>query len=266
MNIICSFDNKYSPYAGVMLASLFENNKDVAITVYALTDYVDDANQQKFYELANNYKQQIFFVNIDINKFRDLPHGGTRFSHIGLGAYYRLLSDVLLPNDVKKALYLDCDIIVNASLKRLYDIDITDVAVCALYDKPDVSSNYSERLGYNGNDGYVNSGVLLINLECWRRMKFSVKTFVPYFSNAIRQLILVTLRDLDPKNIPSSFIFPPGHANPIEDTSLNSNLHSFCRLSIKDFIISMNFLVDFSISIVLSILFNKYILCSNLFS
>ena len=73
MNIICSFDNKYSPYAGVMLASLFENNKDVAITVYALTDYVDDANQQKFYELANNYKQQIFFVNIDINKFRDLP-------------------------------------------------------------------------------------------------------------------------------------------------------------------------------------------------
>lgn len=177
MKIICSFDNKYSPYAGVMLASLFENNKDVAITVYALTDYVDDANQQKFYELANNYKQQIFFVNIDINKFRDLPHGGTRFSHIGLGAYYRLLSDVLLPNDVIKALYLDCDIIVNASLKSLYDIDITDVAVCALYDKPDVSSNYSERLGYNGNDGYVNSGVLLINLEYWRRMKFSEKAF-----------------------------------------------------------------------------------------
>lgn len=103
--------------------------------------------------------------------------GGTKFTHIGLEAYYRLLSDVLLPNAVKKALYLDCDIIVNASLRNFYDTDVNDVAVCALYDKPDVSSNYSERLGYNEKDGYVNSGVMLINLEYWRRMKFSEKAF-----------------------------------------------------------------------------------------
>lgn len=57
MNIVCSFDNKYSPYAGVMLASLFENNKDIAITVYALTDYVDNANHQKFLKLAKDYNQ-----------------------------------------------------------------------------------------------------------------------------------------------------------------------------------------------------------------
>lgn len=177
MNIICSFDNKYSPYAGVMLASLFENNKDIAITVYALTDYVDNANHQKFLKLAKDYNQHIVFVNVDNDKFRNLPYGGSKFKHIGLSTYYRLLSDVLLPDEVNKVLYLDCDIIVNASLKEFYDTDISKVAVYALYDKPDVSTDYSDRLGYNKLDGYINSGVLLINLAYWRKMNFSDLAF-----------------------------------------------------------------------------------------
>lgn len=37
MNILCCTSNEYSPYAGVMLASLFENNKSIKFTVYVFT-------------------------------------------------------------------------------------------------------------------------------------------------------------------------------------------------------------------------------------
>lgn len=188
MNIICSFDDKYSAYAGVMLTSLFENNKDSNITVYALTDYVNNDNKVKFNELAKSYSQHIEFIQIDIKEFKDFPHGGSKFSHIGLGTYYRLLSDSVLPINVDRALYLDCDIIVNDNLLSMYRMPFNGAAVIALLDKPDIANSAPSRLGYSMSYGYVNAGVLLINIDEWRNMHFSKKSF-EYLHNNVDRII-----------------------------------------------------------------------------
>lgn len=188
MNIICSFDDKYSAYAGVMLTSLFENNRNSNISVYALTDYISNSNKVKFFELVKSYSQQIEFITIDKKEFKDFPCGGPKFAHIGLGTYYRLLSDSVLPVSVKRALYLDCDIVVNGDLSSLYDLPFEGSAIYALLDKPDIANTAPHRLGYSLDYGYVNSGVLLINLDEWRKIHFSKKSF-EYLHNNIDKII-----------------------------------------------------------------------------
>ena len=46
-NILCATDDNYVPYCGIMLTSLFENNKEADINVYILTENLNDINKEK---------------------------------------------------------------------------------------------------------------------------------------------------------------------------------------------------------------------------
>lgn len=177
MNILCSFDNGYSPYAGAMLTSLFENNKDSSITVYALTDHLDADNLRKFESLAELYSQNIVVKYVDKSLFDGLPFGG-KFENISLAAYYRLLVSEILPSEVKRILYLDCDIIINGSLKELFTCEFGEQwQIVGLRDTPYVAKASSLRLGLSDNELYINSGVMLLNVEKLREINFTKRAF-----------------------------------------------------------------------------------------
>ena len=56
INIVCATDGKYVPYCGVMLTSLFENNKEREVNVYILIDKALNAEGvAKFEKLAKRY-------------------------------------------------------------------------------------------------------------------------------------------------------------------------------------------------------------------
>ena len=64
INVVCATDDKYVPYCGVMLTSLFENNQEREINVYILVDKVlSKRGIAKFDRLAKQYKQNINFRN-----------------------------------------------------------------------------------------------------------------------------------------------------------------------------------------------------------
>lgn len=88
--------------------------------------------------------------------------------HITVSAYYRLFLSRILSDDIDKVLYLDCDIIVNGSIKELWNIDISECAVGVVPDMDEGNLNIYRRLRYAPSYGYFNSGVLLINLKYWR--------------------------------------------------------------------------------------------------
>lgn len=71
---------------------------------------------------------------------------------------------------MEKLIYLDCDIIVRHSIAKLYDIDIEDYLLGAVYhnDKLSVNNGAFKRLHIPVEQGYFNAGVLLINLKKWR--------------------------------------------------------------------------------------------------
>jgi len=88
--------------------------------------------------------------------------------------YARLFIGELLPTSVGKAIYLDCDTVVNEDIADLLDTDMQGKSLRAVrdYSTTTVSAtwgirNYRE-LGIPSDAPYFNAGVLVIDLERWR--------------------------------------------------------------------------------------------------
>jgi lipopolysaccharide biosynthesis glycosyltransferase len=89
-------------------------------------------------------------------------------------AYYRLLIPKLLPKELRKAIYLDCDIVVNGNLEKLWEVDIGNNYILAAKNifsitvsDPEGLLNWKE-LGFAPNDPKFMSGILVLNLNRWR--------------------------------------------------------------------------------------------------
>jgi len=167
INILCAADDNYVPYCGIMLTSVFDNNKDSEIEVYILIDKpLSVSNCRRIERLSRHYHQKINLVMVDNSFVAQFPTRG--MSYWSVAMYYRLFAAELLPNSIDTILYLDCDIIVNSSIESLFEIDMEDAAIASVCDIYNFSTECSERLGYPPEGGYFNSGVLLMNLSYWR--------------------------------------------------------------------------------------------------
>lgn len=167
INILCSTDENYVPYCGVMLTSLFESNKENEIHVYVLLDKpLSSRSQNKFSNLARRYSNTINYILVDSSFLKKFPIKGN--SYWSIATYYRIYAAELLPETIDKILYLDCDIIVDGSLEHLWSMDLSDYAAGVV---PDICTEMQEnykRLEYNASLGYFNAGVLMMNLRYWR--------------------------------------------------------------------------------------------------
>lgn len=176
INIFLSSDENYSYPLGVCLVSILENNKNVFdnINFYILDNNMKKETIDKINSLKNNYNCNFFFYSINEIKNifpKDIELNNT-FKQLGYSTFGRLFIDKIIKTsklDLDRILYLDCDIIVNKSLKKLYNIDIGDYYLAAVLDE--ASNELSYRLKKENKTKqvpYFNSGVLLINLKKWR--------------------------------------------------------------------------------------------------
>ena len=171
MNIALACDNNFAPYAAEVMASVLRNDKNV--NFFLLSDDLDKNNSDKLSEMTRQMGGNLKIVYVDKGLFKDfpMPDAGEGVSHIKISTYFRLFLPLLLPSTVEKLIYLDCDIVVRHSLKPLFDEDIIDYYLGAVYHTNDAPINNGSfvRLNIPQSQGYFNAGVLLINLEKWRQ-------------------------------------------------------------------------------------------------
>ncbi len=169
--IVCATDDNYAPYCGIMLTSVLENIKDRNVTAYILIDKpLREKQEKRFKHLSDKYGARTEFVMVDKSFFEKFPlKGDTKnLKHWSIVTYYRLYAEDLLPKNVGKVLYLDCDIIVNRPIGDLFDLDWNGYSVGAVPDMCTEWQEYYDRLGYDKREGYFNAGVLFMNLDYWR--------------------------------------------------------------------------------------------------
>ena len=72
----------------------------------------------------------------------------------------------------KKILYLDTDTIVKGSLLPVWNTDLEGIALAGVIDKGAIEllGDYTKTISYGGIPGYLNAGVLLMNLELFRAL------------------------------------------------------------------------------------------------
>lgn len=164
--VVLASDDNYAPYMYVTMFSMLVNkNAETKYDFYLLVpSSFSKEHLSLIAELENKYDCIVQFIDMK-NAFNGIK---TSISHITTPAYYRLLSADLLPQ-YKKCIYLDCDIIVTQDLSDIYNTDLGDnyvggvLAPAYLYRYKAIY--HSIRLGISSMIGYINSGVVLFNLE-----------------------------------------------------------------------------------------------------
>ncbi len=166
--VTCNTDNNYAQHCCAMLCSLFENNKEFDFTVYILTSDLSARNKKAITNLGLAYGSTIKFVSIDDNLLSGVKFRTNR--PLTFAAYYRIILPQLLDDSIKQILYLDCDVIVISSIKDLLNIDLKNKALAACKDVSPYNDEHRRQLGFGLDDNAFCSGVMLINLDYWRRI------------------------------------------------------------------------------------------------
>lgn len=188
MNIVLSTDDNYVQHCCVTMASILKNNQDVVF--YIFTEGLSEENEKLMTALVNKFNGQINFCMIDesiVSKF-PMPEGAG--DHISVATYYRLFVDLVLPKELDKVIYMDCDIVVRSSLQLLWETNVAGCALGVVYQEQTPSQEQDQRrLGIPIEFGYFNAGVLLINLSFWRDNSVTEKLFdfIKYSYSKIHQ-------------------------------------------------------------------------------
>jgi len=171
INICLAFDNNFVIPANALIASILHNFKCLdKIKFYILDNGLNCSVKERLQKLQNINDFEINYIIIDDKIFKDFPI--PKNGHFKKINYYRILIPELIPN-INKILYLDCDIIVDRSIDKLYNIDISNYLLGGV--KSVTSYKNSKRLGLPKFTPYINSGVLLINSREWRNSNITSK-------------------------------------------------------------------------------------------
>lgn len=177
MNILLSSDDNYAPLLGVTIQSILENNEEDfnEINFYILDGGISDYNKTKINELSHKFNIEVltdYIVYDNVDKLLNMDIKATR----ALSTYARLLAPTLLDNSIDKIIYMDCDALVDGSLKEIWNTEIDNYDFGAVMD---LDSKHVNKFLNISSDVHYNAGFLLINLKRWRENNLE-KEFINY--------------------------------------------------------------------------------------
>lgn len=168
INIVMSCDDNYAKYLAVAINSIISNahKKGNVFHFYILDGGIREKNKKRIMSFVNKQGSKIEFIEIDLQKFKETCPLSEDVSHITIPTYFRFSIPRMLPHTLDKVLYLDVDLIANAPLNELYNMDLGESYAIAVEDTFSGTQNIACKLGLSGK--YINAGVMLINLGKWR--------------------------------------------------------------------------------------------------
>lgn len=165
LRVLFSSDDNYAQHLGAAIYSLAAHNSEFEeIQIYVIDNEISAANKEKLESVSGQFPN---------SKIEWLPFTAWKAKlnlnmawNISISAYARLFLAEILPEEVDRILYMDCDMIVCNSLMTLWNTDLQEKVLGAVQD--DIGDSTKAAVGLVSQDPYFNSGLLLINLTEWR--------------------------------------------------------------------------------------------------
>ena len=180
MIIVYNSDERFASIFATSVVSLFESNKkEKDITVYLIENGISSESKTKFQLIAKEYEREIITLPMpDIEKAAGVDVVIPKYNRMATCG--RLFIASLLPDNIDKVIYVDCDTIFVRPIKELWETDISQYAVVMVDCGQHVS--LKEQIGISPDGEYFNSGLLLINLRYWREQNVE-KAFMRFINN-----------------------------------------------------------------------------------
>ena len=191
MNIVYVSNENYVRHLAVSVVSLLENNEaEEEIKIYVISTGISELSKTKLNKLVHSYQREIEILNLaDLKDRFDYPIDTGKFVISIMG---RLFVGELLPEEVERVLYLDCDTVVCKNLHKLYTMDL-DGKILGAAMEPTINPEIREDAGIAMDAPYFNSGVLLIDLKKWRQK--NARNRVLYYHETIERRSLFSDQD-----------------------------------------------------------------------
>ncbi|MBQ7351514.1 MAG: glycosyltransferase family 8 protein [Clostridia bacterium] len=175
--IFFATDDNYIPFLDVAVRSMIENaSKKYKYVINVLNTGLKEENMQKV-KLLENENFTINFVNIT-DYIEPIRSRLKNVYHFSVVMYYRLFIESMFPQ-YSKVIYLDCDIVVLGDISKLYNTILGNNLVAAVREQiicnSPVFSDYTQRAMGIDAYHYFNSGILLMNLDKFRKERIEDK-------------------------------------------------------------------------------------------
>ena len=166
MDILVTLDSGYIGPLCVMLHSLCRSNPGEDLRVFVVHSSMTDEDFARIHASVNSAHCEIINTFVPKDRFPDLPCS----ERWPKEACYRIFAAHILPEEMDRVLYLDPDMVIINTLAELYATDIDDCyfAACThMFEPMQIFSRI--RLKMSRESQYINSGVMLMNLDRLRR-------------------------------------------------------------------------------------------------
>lgn len=169
MNFFYAFNDAYAALAGISIFSLLKNNvESEKIRIYIVDSGISQKNIEKIKCVVNSFGRQVEFYtmpNFDEILGKDVDTG-----RWNINVYSKLFVGSILPENVHKIISIDCDTVIDKSLEELWNVDLTHYIVAGVNEA--MSKYYKQNLGKSANDIYLNSGLLVLNVDAIREEEY----------------------------------------------------------------------------------------------
>jgi lipopolysaccharide biosynthesis glycosyltransferase len=200
ISIALAADNNYAMPLGVTICSIMENiSSQYEVDFYIIDGGISNKNLNKIKVSTLKKNCSLIFIPRPCRlpqNIKAIKDASNYQSYITAVAYYRLFLPDLLPQNLAKVIYLDSDLVVQSDISKLWEENIDEnyiLAVKSMWAGPTAS--------------HFNSGVLVINIEKWRKEKLSLKAIeflqknnYSYFDQEVLNAICIgKWQELDPR-------------------------------------------------------------------
>lgn len=155
-NIVFCVDNRYVDQLDVAIKSLIAHNAQ--LNIYVVNTDIPAEYFMKYHNFLFGTTNRVIDWKISEANLK----WDASFKYITKISYARMLLPDLLPQDINRVLYLDCDVVVNANLDELFRIDLNGKSLGMAVDW----------FGYKTPTNRYNSGVILFDCDVWRQNNY----------------------------------------------------------------------------------------------
>ena len=182
ITLVFAADDAFGMPLAVTLHSALQNlNADWRADAYVLDGGLTADTRRRIAGVGARHNTTVTFIAPDLARYQHSKlRTQTRFPPIN---YARIHVAEYVPSGIERALYLDCDLVVEQDLSELWKKDFDGTVVMAVQDQliPHVSSSLGiqrwRELGLSPNTPFFNSGMMVIHLPRYRRENIGDRVF-----------------------------------------------------------------------------------------
>lgn len=163
MNVLYAADDNYVGILAVSLQTLCAQHED--LNIYILESDISEKHRELLVQTAAG--NAVIFCRV--NDLIDMIDGCVNIDRGSVFQYARIFLGRALPAGCDRVIYLDSDTMIQGSLKELYDCDLHGNVAGVVEDA--FSGLYKKSVGLHKKQVLFNSGLMLIDVELWRREK-----------------------------------------------------------------------------------------------